>query len=632
VAPTPRPPVNGLVLGDERGVFWIDPVSGEMLPLLAEPLGAAWALRDQHLALVRGRQVEIVDLASGEVAMLATGITAELAEAQVLWGADTQTLLLVGWVEPDPLSDEPRQEVIFQELHPNSPSAAAVVKAVVHDGSPAMLLGYDAPGQRALLWRPSDDGRQLDVLALNLATGQTEAMARLDALSELALGPGGALAALAEGASGYQLVLTGLSDQATHTLPLELGAYATQLAWSPDGAQLAFLLRRGELYDPESEAAGLYVYDLVTDKTSGPLTLPQPHTTIIGWAPDGQGVLVHNQSGDTQYYALVELSGGGERPLPLNGAAACLGWLPRPDVAPDAPALDAWRGRFAAAVGDAEATGAAAASFMAGNPDLSLSERSAQLSGYYAAAGWPQRAWRAIALSNDLVVLEAPPSSILLATGGAAQVIGQGQALADARLAQSLLAVIYGGDYGSARQWSVSLLQEQQGRWQTVWQPLGRIDWVTTDGAVKFAGEGIETLQVTGNSRGLPAEAFVECESCPLRQLAATWRLEGAAYVRKTGLPTDAPAAAAHWEMTAPTPYALLYEAIRRLRAGEAIGALATPTAAAQLAQLELQDRDLRLMVAEVTADSVVFGPAAMPDRYRAVIRQSRIDSVGPRP
>ena len=237
-----------------------------------------------------------------------------------------------------------------------------------------------------------------------------------------------------------------------------------------------------------------------------------------------------------------------------------------------------------------------------------------------------------IALNGDLLALEAPPANIVLASGGTAQIIGQGEALADARLTANSLAVIYGGDYGGARQWSVSLLQRQQDQWQTVWQPQGRADWVTTAGSVEFVGEGIETLRVTGSSRGLPAEAFVECEDCPARELAATWRLEGAAFVRETNLPADASAAAVHWEMTAPTPYALLYEAVRRLRAGEALDALVTSTAAAQLAQLELQDRDLRLMVAEVTADAVVFGPAATPDWYRAVIRQGRIDSVERRP
>ena len=292
---TPLPLVMGMVLGDERGVFWIDPVSGELLPLLAEPLSAAWALHDGRLALVRGRQVEVVDLSSGNVALLATDLVADLAEAQVLWGADGQTLLLVGWVEPDPLSDEPRQEVIFQELRPTG----ALANAVAYDGPPAMLLGYDAPEQRALLWRPSADGRQLDVLALNLTSGQTAAVAHLDALSEMTLGPGGALAALAQGASGYELVVTNLSGGGVQTLPIEPGTYATQLVWSPDGSRLAFLLRRGELYDPEAEAIGLFVYDLAAERASGPLDAALPGATIVAWAPDGQSIIVRYQNGDT---------------------------------------------------------------------------------------------------------------------------------------------------------------------------------------------------------------------------------------------------------------------------------------------------------------------------------------------
>ena len=84
-----------------------------------------------------------------------------------------------------------------------------------------------------------------DLILLDMATGQIEGVATLAAISELSLGPDGALAALAPGDTGYQLLISALTDSSNAvSIPLEAGAYATQLVWSPDGQSIAFVSSR----------------------------------------------------------------------------------------------------------------------------------------------------------------------------------------------------------------------------------------------------------------------------------------------------------------------------------------------------------------------------------------------------
>ncbi|MEN6480493.1 MAG: hypothetical protein ABFD20_12780 [Anaerolineales bacterium] len=625
--PSASPAPMGVLYSDENGVFWAHPTSGEVVPLAAGAISSGWALSGARLAIVRGRSVELVDLSTGKVEMLDTGATTDLVDAQVFWGADGEHLLYAGWAEPDPEAEEPVQQLLLCELTPHGALAAPVA----YTGPAAMVLGYDGAAHRALLWAPGVDGTGLQVLTVDPATGQPESTVQFAGVGELALGPGGALTWLAEQEGGYQLLTATLATTASpQALTLEAGTFVAQPTWSPDGRFVAYLLRRGALYEPTAESLGLYVLDVATGQASGPLTEALPDTRISGWAVSNDAVVLRNQSSEALYYTSVSLSGE-QALLPVKGSATLLGWLLRPSLASDTPSLDAWRTRFIDAAGDAQATATAAAAFVVGNPNLSLDERSAQLRAYLAQAGWADQDWPITEIEPGLYLLTTPPASLVLAAEGTSLVIGQGSTLVDVRAEQDRVAAIYRTAVGDNTQWAVALLEKREDAWQIAWQPAGHSDWVTTNGSVAFAGRGIDRLQVTGTSLGLPADPFFECSTCPLRQLSATWELEGSAYVRRSSLPADASLSAIYWELTEPSPYALVYEVVRRWRAGEALDELCSAQAEEQLAALELGAADLRLMASSVTADTVVFGPADAPDSLQATISKGQIASFARR-
>jgi len=618
----------GIVYSDDSGVFWTDLTSGALQALTLGAPGSSRSLHGSTLVTVRGHYIELVKLDSGAVSLVDTGVTDTLVDAQAFWSADGSQIVYAGWVEPDPEADVATQRLVLCVLTADGSISAPVA----YSGPPAMPLGYDDISARLLLWGPDTAIAGLQLLAVDPSTGQHELVATLPGVGELALGPNGSLAWLAQEHDRYQLMTGSLDGAATRALPLESGDFATQLTWSPNGRYVAFLLRKGELYDPEAQTRGLYVLDTASALADGPLAEALPDARIVGWTPDSEQILLRNQSSDALYYESIDLEGV-QRLLPLKGAATVLGWLAQPETPADAPALDGWRGRFLSAAGDSEATAAAAASYISAYPKQSLAETAAQLRAYYVGAGWPDAERRVLQLDDSLFALQAPPTNIVLATDGSYVIVGQGETLRDARLDENAagrrqVTVIYDSRVGGATQWAVSLLQETDGAWEVVWQPAGHRDWVTTDGVVSFLGKGIATFQVEGTSLGLPAEPFLECAECPLRQLTATWRLQGAAYVRDSTLTADAPLTAVHWEMTKRTPYALVYEAVRRVRAGEPFDELASSPAAQELLALELDDAGLRLVVTEVTDSAVTFGPADDPDRLRAIIRNGRIVEV----
>lgn len=617
--PTARPTTTGAIYGDEGGVFWADLNTGDMAPLIAGAAGASWALQGQELAMVHGRFVERVDLDSGQSALFEVP-TEGLMDAQVFWEADGHRLLYVGWVEPDPASDEPELRLVFCEL-----SSEGAGTPVAYAGMPAMLLGYDAAGERLLLWAPAE-AETLQLLGVDLSTGEAQQLATLEGLGELALGPHGALAWLATAETGYQLLaVQGDGAPTAHALPE--GAYASNLVWSQDGKALAFFLHQGALYDPEATNLGLYTIDLASGEIKGPLGEAAPYARIAAWTPDGQGLILHQRDAETERYDLVTLDGA-HSPVSIKGSATLMGWASRPELPNDAPTLDPWQRRFISAAGDADATAAAAASFVAAHLDMPLAERALRLEAYYAAAAWPQDERELRQVDTEVFVLQTPPNSIVVTSLAGSQVVGQGSTLGEVRVDGDRLAVVYGGIFGEQQQWTVALLRQNEGGWETRWQPLGRSDWITTGGAVTFEGKGIDTLQVTGTSLGQPSDAFFECAACPLREFSATWQLQGDAYERVPALPADAPLANVHWEMTVHSPYALVYEAVRRVRAGEATDDVATLLASEQLAAMELQGESIRLVVSSVSPEMVIFGPADAPTLWQATIAAGRVAQV----
>jgi len=214
-----------------------------------------------------------------------------------------------------------------------------------------------------------------------------------------------------------------------------------------------------------------------------------------------------------------------------------------------------------------------------------------------------------------------------------------GNLVIEARREGDMLGLIYGVIGAGAVQPAFALLgRADDGTWTPRWSPQGRRDWIATDGEIRFEGEGLGALRVSGTSFGIDLgeeDAFVECHACPHRNLAATWVRDGQSYARQSDLPADATLSAIVWEMTTPEPYAVLYEALRRARAGEDAGDLATADALQQAKVLGLLAPEVRLMPEDVAAEP---GGATAPGghglvwfgreggrRYRATVQAGRL-------
>jgi hypothetical protein len=209
---------------------------------------------------------------------------------------------------------------------------------------------------------------------------------------------------------------------------------------------------------------------------------------------------------------------------------------------------------------------------------------------------------------------------------GRSQMVATGDTVFDARAQDDDLALIYGVADAQATQPAFVLLRrDADGAWQPLWTPQGQGDWIATNGRIEFSGDGVESIRVSGTSFGLDdgEEApFAECAECPHRQLVSTWQREEDAYVRpdapeETLLPGDL-----YWMMTERTPYAVVYETLRRLRRGDAIDDLVAGNAVErQLRALGLAGSEERLIAEQETGDTVILRTGDGETRYLANVQ-----------
>lgn len=180
------------------------------------------------------------------------------------------------------------------------------------------------------------------------------------------------------------------------------------------------------------------------------------------------------------------------------------------------------------------------------------------------------------------------PSSLYLYYDSAYHRIATGQAgliqVIDCRLVGNKLGVIFNRVPGStAFQPDFALLSKKNDEWNTCWAPEGQETWIDVDGQIKFLKDDLSLIQVKGSSFGLPPttslqkdEVFPEGHVGMRRFFVSVWEKIDCAYARRTMLPHDAPFYDKLWEMTdfSPslsfyTPYATVFEFIRRLREGQ---------------------------------------------------------------
>lgn len=163
------------------------------------------------------------------------------------------------------------------------------------------------------------------------------------------------------------------------------------------------------------------------------------------------------------------------------------------------------------------------------------------------------------------------------------QVVSQGDAVNEARLVEDEAGVIFAAIGASTVTPDFLLLRWEEGGWGVVWpgppyEPAQRSDlWVTADGEVSFAADDFSLIRTEGSSWGaafMEEDPFFECHACPHRYFEVLWERQGDLYVPQVSPPDDAPYYDRLWEVTQPSPYATLFEFLRRLRAGDEDGAM----------------------------------------------------------
>jgi hypothetical protein len=157
--------------------------------------------------------------------------------------------------------------------------------------------------------------------------------------------------------------------------------------------------------------------------------------------------------------------------------------------------------------------------------------------------------------------------------------VAEGDAISDARKVGDEMGIIFAYIGASTVTPDFILLRREEGGWQKVWpsapEPWREL-WITADGDVSFAAQDLSLLRMEGSSWGvfLEEDPFFECHACPHRFFDLLWERRRDKYLPQVTLPVDASYYDRLWEITQPSPYASLFEFLRRLRAGDEVGAL----------------------------------------------------------
>jgi len=294
--------------------------------------------------------------------------------------------------------------------------------------------------------------------------------------------------------------------------------------------------------------------------------------------------------------------------------------------------MDPWRIRFLDADGDPNTAVQIVADYVAANVQTDEAELSQQINDYLTEADWKLGTSQPSILRVDegVFVAQLPSFTIYLLDSGQVTPLLYGEVLIDCRLEGDDLGVIFGTFSTDALQPAFALLHhEEDGTWKMIWMAQGRRDWITTNGQIRFSGEGLDELTVRGSSFGLDYDenlVFDECPACVQRSLQGIWERTEDGYARQSELDDTASRGDIYWEMTNRTAYATLYEALRRTRQELDPGELATQEALDQMRDLGLLEDDLILTVKDDTDYGVTF--CAKETCWKAEIESGQVISL----
>ncbi|NLG48524.1 MAG: hypothetical protein GX552_00260 [Chloroflexi bacterium] len=632
-APASQPPDATLQPGAGQSLVYVltgslysgDAFGADPVELAALPQLDAWAFDSGRLAMTGGAVVDWVDLTTGQTHT--ARIEAQPDFAQVVWGVAGRALLHIALV-----SDGVELRALSAD------DGSELGRARIPNAHGLRVLRYDEQQNRvAVLLQPEAFDQ---MVWYDLAAGEQAGTFPAEGAGEAALSPDGRyLLAEQFPDTGALLILYDLIGQKSlRAWGHPAGAHSVYHRWSPDGRYVAYLLREGSTFAAETtRGLGVWVLDVETMQAQRILEDDSLASLLVGWTPDSAYLLgYHRQQGADGYYYVVRPDGGDRRILSVPPDAELLGWMPFDD-SPTRVEIDPWRARFlsVAVAPDATAAGAVVADLIGEwlAAGAGGQEPAPRLEAYLQAAGWPTHAGQPLVRDmGDGTLVVSLASMVYVVESHGAQAVARGDVTLDARRAGDDLGLITAVDSEGILQPTYTLLRRQpDGAWTMIWMPQGYRDWIATDGTIRFVGEGLDVLEVTGSSFGLDVgeqAVFDECRACIHRRLVGTWERSGDAYVRRSQLPPTAETADALWEITERTPYAILNEALRRGRLRLSVDELADPALVEQLAGYGLLDPQARLVCDEELPDGVRFRDAAGARHYLAQVQDGRLIAV----
>ncbi len=210
--------------------------------------------------------------------------------------------------------------------------------------------------------------------------------------------------------------------------------------------------------------------------------------------------------------------------------------------------------------------------------------------------------------------------------------VTDGDAISDARKVGDEMGIIFASIGASSVNPYYLLLRRVDPGWEKVWptelEPRDDL-WIATDGEITFASDDLSLLQVRGSSFlvDYPEEIFFECHACPHRFFDLLWERRRDRYLPQVTLPVDAPYYDRLWEITQPSPYASLFEFLRRLRAGDEAGAMqltSDPSVVEEAKALGVDDTTVTYMVEWEPApeDTLLFSTEDLAKKFAATFVQ----------
>jgi hypothetical protein len=628
VTATPTTDVTGhLVMARDTSILSGDLRGENPLQIAQLELGDTWTMQDGRLALAQGHLVQTVDMVDGTQWSQYLD-QASIVRTEVLWGTMGQRLLHIALAEGDQ-----GHLTTLRVLDADTGSIKAT--RAFEDATGVSALRYDDRDDRAYLAVQDEAGEFVEVRVMSLLVEGKAASYAVEGQLPASLDREGQYLAYVSG-DATALCLQRLGSESTgDCVSLPVGQMPTSYAWSNDGEMVAVMLQANPAWaTAQPQDAGLWTLS-TNDATFDQVVAHEGSmSAVLGWSPGDEMILARHSGGSLpDHVYLIRPDGGDRRILPGSERMVPLGWMP--PRAPDASnlELDPWPMRFAAQGTDSEGLANVTARWLALTGTGSDDQLSARLREYAHGSGGEMDLTGAqvVLVAEGVHVVHLPPFALYVCDGGSAHAIASGQLIQDVRYQGGRLALIYATIGASSVNPGFVLAQRDSEGWRAAWTPQGHRYWIATDGEISFAGEGLDRLLVRGSSFGLePAvgDAFRECHACLHRWLQAEWVLTGDAYALANEAISAMPRDEALWALTERTPYAVLHEALRRLRAGEDVSCIADAPAVEQALALGLTDPGRLLVGEEEDLETVLFSDLGTGMRYTAEVREGRLVSV----